>query len=116
MFYSRVLQNIRKIKYTNNKLYKNHDYIYHNLIQNKSNCKTNIKSDMIPYNVSKLLLKYKKKDSNLIDLKNKNDKNKNYNINTIFYTITIGTTTILLLSYGMYSYVVVKHIDLLFCL
>ena len=56
MFFSIVLQNIKKIKYTNNNIYMKKNYIYYKLIENK--IKTNI-------NIS-----YKK-------LKNKNKNNKN---------------------------------------
>ena len=121
MYFSRVLQNIHKIKYTNNNLYKNHNYFYYKLIQNKhknkSNMNTNIQSNIIPYSFPKPILNYKNikdKNSTLIVLDHNKNQNKKYN--TILYSITIGTTTILVLSYGIYSYIVIKHIDLLFCL
>jgi len=56
MFFSIVLQNIKKIKYTNNNIYMKKNYIYYKLIQNK--IKTNI-------NIS-----YKK-----LKIKDKNNKN-----------------------------------------
>ena len=118
MYFSRVLQNLHKIKYTNNNVYKKHNYLYYKLIQTKNINSMNTKNQsvMIPYSFPKPILNYKNvkdknKECNLIDFKN--NKNKN---NNILYTITIGTTTTLLLSYGLYTYVVVKHIDLLFCL
>jgi hypothetical protein len=124
MYFSRVLQNLHKLKYTNNNLYKNHKYFYYKLIQNKNknknNMNTKIQSVMIPYSFQKPILNYKNvkdKDSNLVDSEYNNNKNQNNNNNNIIilYSITIGTTTILL-SYGIYSYIVIKQIDLLFCL
>lgn len=122
MHFSRVLHNLHKIKYTNNNVYKKHNYLYYKLIQNKhkNSMNTKIQSITIPYRFPKPILNYKNvkdkdknknKECNLID--SENNKNKN---NTILYSITIGTTTTLLLSYGIYTYVIVKHIDLLFCL
>jgi hypothetical protein len=119
MYFSRVLQNLHKIKYTNNNVYKKHNYLYYKLIQNKhkNSMNTKIQSITIPYSFPKPILNYKhvkdkNKECNLID--SENNKNKN-NTNTILYSITIGTTTILL-SYGLSVYIITQYIDLLFCL
>ena len=131
MFFSRVLQNIQKIKYTNNNICKKHEYIYYKLIKNvryKNNNNKNIRhknknknnalylqSNIIPvsYRLSKLI---EYKNSNLINYTPSNIKNvKNVKYNTIVYSIIAGTSTLLLVSCGIYSYIVIKHIDLLFC-
>ena len=125
MFFSKVLQNIQKIKYINNNFYRKNEYFYHKLKQNQnilhSNNDSKLKSIIIPYRLPKLLLNSENKDSNIKDVKEVTDvkdvKDVKYNkYNTIVSSIIIGTTLVIIVSSGLYSYIVVKHINLLITL
>ena len=76
MLFSRLLQNIQKIKYTNNNLYHKNEYIYYKLMQNK--IQSTIKSTiLLPKTVSLSLLNYRNTQQKLeLQLKyNKYDNN-----------------------------------------
>ena len=125
MFFSRVLQNLQKIKYTNNNCYRKNEYFYYKLKQNKnirySNNESKLQSVIIPNRLPKLILNTENKDSNIKDVKDvkdvKDDKYDKYDkYNTIVSSIIVGTTIFIILSSGLYSYIVVKQINLLLSL
>ena len=134
MFFSKVVHNLQKIKYTNNNCYKKNGYVYYKLMQNKNkhhinnNC-SKIQSVIIPYRLPRLIIKSENiehkdsKDSNksnIITYKQSDIKDikdiKDNKYNTIVSSIIVGTTSLILVSSGIYSYILIKYIDLLICL
>lgn len=119
MFVSRLLQN------THNYLYRKNKYFYYKLMQNKIHNTHNTHNTIIPHMLPIITTKkYKNKtmDNNTIDNKSMDNKvvnlvkNQTINIKNIFYTTVIGTTIIIVTSTGIYYYIVINHINLLFCL
>lgn len=123
MFFSRVLQNLQKIKYTNNNLYNKHNYDHYKLTQHKIRSVIGSKNQSILTHYRYSLPKGIIKSRNIEHIENKEHIENIDNINNIdkknktrqsIIMIMIGTTTILVVSVGSYSYIVIKH--LLVCL
>ena len=131
MLFSRLLQNIQKIKYTNNNLYHKNEYIYYKLMQNK--IQSTIKSTiLLPKTVSlsllnyrntqqklELQLKYNKYDNNFIENKKSKSKSKSkskINIKNKIVLTMIGTTIILVSCTSFCYYIIISNINLLFYL
>ena len=117
MFFSRVLQNLQKIKYTNNHLYKKHNYDHYKLTQHKIRSTIGSKKQSVLTQYRYILPKGIIKNKNIEHIGHKEhieQKDKKDNTIHSIIKIMIGTTTILVLSVASYSYIVIKH--LLVCL
>ena len=120
MFFSRVLQNLQKIKYTNNNLYNKHNYDHYKLTQHKIRSVIGSKNQSIlthyRYSLPKGIIKSRNIEhiENKEHIENINNIDKKNKTRQSIIMFMIGTTTILVVSVGSYSYIVIKH--LLVCL